>query len=135
VCVLLVDDPLYMSEIYFDILKMSVLFVNDTLYRLIYVIENISLVGMQGMIIDLSCGNRNYTIYAYSHLENLTVYPFQEDDDTSMDVLLLLHKIHVGCNLPTKELRIKLGRQGTFVQLKHLEALQKWRRRCMDFMI
>ena len=124
-----------MAEIYFDLLKMSALFVNDTLYCLQYVIENISLIGPHGVVIDLSCGTRCYTIYAYSKLENLSIYPLTQREDISTDVLLLLRRIHKEANLPTKELRIKLGQNGTFVQLKHLEALQKWRMRCLDFMI
>ena len=132
---LLVDDTLYMSEIYFDLRKMSLLFVNDTLYCLQYIIENVCPIGPHSVVIDLSCGTRCYTIYAYSKLENISIYPFTHREDISLDMLLLLSRIHKEANLPTKELRIKLGQNGTFVQLKHLEDLQKWRLRCLDFMI
>jgi hypothetical protein len=126
-----------MGEIfpYFDLLKVSCLFVNDTLYHLQYVIENVRPIGPHGAVIDLSCGTRSYTIYAYSKLENISIYPFTYRDDICMDITLLLHRIHREAKLPTKELRIKLGQNGTFVQLKHLEDLQKWRLRCLDFMI
>jgi hypothetical protein len=126
-----------MGEIfpYFDLLKTSCLFVNDTLYHLQYVFENVRHIGPHGMTIDISCGTRSYTIYAYSKLGNITIYPSVYREDISMDMTLLLHRIHREAKLPTKELRIKLGRDGTFVQLKHLEDLQKWRLRCLDFMI
>ena len=126
-----------MGEIFphFDLRKVSCLFVNDTLYCLQYVIENVRPIGPHGVIIDLSCGTRSYTIYAYSKLENITIYPCMYRDDCCMDITLLLHRIHREAKLPTKELRIKLGQNGTFVQLKHLEDLQKWRIRCLDFMI
>jgi hypothetical protein len=124
-----------MCEIYFDLLKMSCLFVNDTLYCLQYVIENVCPIGPHGVVMDLSCGTRSYTIYAYSKLEHISIYPFTHREDISLDITLLLHRIHKGAKLPTKELRIKLGQNGTFVQLKHLEDLQKWRLRCLDFMI
>jgi hypothetical protein len=124
-----------MEGIYFDLRKMSVLFVNDTLYGLIYIIENVGHIGPHGMVINVSCGTRHYKIYAYSKLENISIYPFMQRGDISMDLLLILHRIDKESNLPTKELRIKLGQNGTFVQLKHLEDLQKWRLRCRDFMI
>ena len=114
---------------------MSYLFVNDTLYGLQYVIENISLIGPHGVVIDLKCGTRSYTIYAYSKLENISIYPHMQREDITLDITLLLNRIHVCAKLSTKELRIRLGRDGTYVQLKHLEALQKWRMRCADFMI
>ena len=126
-----------MGEIfpYFDLLKVSCLFVNDTLYCLQYVIENVRPIGPHGVVIDLSCGTRSYTIYAYTKLENISIYPFTYRDDICMDITFLLHRIHREAKLPTKELRAKLGQNGTFVQLKHLEDLQKWRLRCLDFMI
>ena len=88
-----------------------------------------------GVVIDLSCGSRCYTIYAYSKLENISIYPASNREDISMDILLVLHRIHKGVNLPTKKLQQQLGQNGTFVQLKNLEDLQKSRLRCMDFMV
>ena len=124
-----------MCEIYFDLRKMSCLFVDDTLYCMLYVIENVEHIGPHGMAIELSCGTRCYKVYAYSKLENISIYPFMRHEDISMDITFLLNRIHVCAKLSTKELRIRLGRNGTYVQLKHLEDLQKWRMRCADFMI
>jgi hypothetical protein len=124
-----------MCEIYFDLRKMTILFVNDTLYTLLYTIENVCHIGPHGVIIDLSCGSRCYTIYAYSKLENISIYPASYREDISLDILLLLQRIHKGVNLPTKELQDQLGKNGAYVQLKNLEDLQKWRLRCMDSMI
>ena len=124
-----------MCENYFDLRNMTALFVNDTLYTLLYTIENVCLIGPHGVVIDLSCGYRLYTIYAYSKLENISIYPASYREDISLDMLLLLRRIHVGVNLPTKELQNQLGQSGVLVQLKNLEELQKWRMRCLDFMI
>ena len=112
------------------------LFVDDTLYLLLYTIENVCHIGPHGVVIDLSWGNaRLYTIYAYSKLENISIYPVTHREDISLDVLLLLRRIHKEANLPTKELQHQLGSRGVFVQLKNLEDLQKWRLRCQDSMI
>jgi hypothetical protein len=124
-----------MQEIYFDLRKMTLLFVNDTIYSLLYTIENVCHIGPHGVVIDLSCGSRCYTIYAYSKLENISIYPASYREDISMDIVLILRRIHKCLNLPTEELRQQLGKNGTFVQLKDLEDLQKWRMRCVDFMV
>ena len=114
---------------------MTILFVNDTLYKLLYTIENVSLIGPHGVVIDLSCGSRCYTIYAYSKLENIAIYPSRHIEDIFLDIVFVLRRIHEGANLPTEELREQLGKNGTLVQLKNLVDLQKWRIRCMDFMV
>ena len=116
---------------------MTILFVNDTLYTLIYTIENVSPIGPHGVVIDLSCGSSSmcYTIYAYSKLENISIYPTRHDEDISLDIVFLLRRIHEWANLPTEELREQLGKNGVFVQLKNLVDLQKWRLRCKDFIV
>ena len=113
------------------------LFVDDTFYVLLYTIENVCHIGPHGVVIDLSCGSKTrlYTIYAYSKLENISIYPVTHREDISLDVLLLLRRIHKEANLPTKELQHQLGSRGVLVQLKNLEDLQKWRLRCQDSMI
>jgi hypothetical protein len=111
------------------------LFVDDTFYVLQYTIENGCHIGPYG-VVDISCSRtRIYTIYAYSKLENISIYPVTHLDDISMDVMLLLNRIHKEANLSTKELQHQLGRRGVLVQLKNLEDLQKWRLRCRDTMI
>ena len=119
----------------FDLRNMSMLFVDDTFYVLIYTIENVCHIGPHGVVIDVGCGSRAYTIYAYSKLENISVYPASHRDDIYGDMLLLLHRIHKEANLQTKELQNQLGRSGVLVQLKNLEDLQKWRLRCRDYMV
>jgi hypothetical protein len=115
---------------------MPMLFVDDTFYVLLYKIENVCHIGPHGVVIELSCDNgRLYTIYAYSKLENISIYPVTYREDISLDVLLLLRRIHKEANLPTKELQHQLGSRGVWVQLKNLEDLQKWRLRCLDSMV
>ena len=111
------------------------LFVDDTFYVLLYKIENVCHIGPYGVVIDLYDNDRLYTIYAYSKLENISIYPVTYREDISLDVLLLLRRIHKEANLPTKELQHQLGSRGVWVQLKNLEDLQKWRLRCQDSMI
>ena len=120
---------------YFDLRNMSTLLVDDTFYVLLYTIENVCPIGPHGVVIDLSCGSRSYTIYTYSKLENISIYPASRREDISVDMLLLLHRIHKEANLQTKELQNQLGRSGVLVQLKNLEDLQKWRLRCRDYMV
>ena len=113
------------------------LFVDDTFAVLQYTIENVSHIGPYGVVIDISCSRttRIYTIYAYAKLEDISIYPVTHLDDISMDVMLLLNKIHKEANLSTKELQHQLGCRGVWVQLNSLEDLQKWRLRCRDTVI
>ena len=117
----------------FDLRNMSMLFVGDTFYVLIYTIENVCHIGPRGVVIHIKCGSRSYTIYAYVRIVHMSVYP--SHGDVYGDMVKLLHRIHKEANLQTKELQDQLGRSGVFCQLKILEDLQKWRRRCMDYMV
>lgn len=105
---------------------MRTLFVHDTFYTLLCVIESVENSGPRGAIIRVKYGDRTYTIYAHVEIEYISVCPNHEK--LYMFMVNILRRIHKSPYLNIVELQGELGQKGLFCSLMCLETLQKWRR-------
>ena len=107
---------------------MCALFVHDKLYTLLCSISSVELVGPRGVIIKtcvVGC-YENYTVYAYSDIWDLHIYPINEPLHNLLGTWLKI--IHF--TLPyisVEELQKTLGIRGLFCTLECLDVLRKWR--------